>query len=404
MIRDFVYKSNMKTIILVGDGDDCKKIQQGMKNIYPVLNYMICDRKYVKSKEKRLINYTHIERYREAEFIISSSKFSIEIYKELIQHGIAENHIFTAMNLYNSAFVVNNSKLSYLYEKINYSREIRKLYAHLYNGWEVLSMDLLITERCTLNCRYCCALIPEYINPQNYNAEEIVKGLDNLLESGCYLGTLSLIGGEPLLNQNAICDILRHFKDNEHILTFQIITNGTIMPSDELLEIMRDVKRSYVIFSNYGDLSRKMEDASAKFQEYGIQVAIEEDDDISADANNLWLDYGTVENYCHSPESLQKMFDRCLDAKFCFSILKNKLYICNRIAHGVNLGLIPAEGYRTEFNLVDLEMYKGDLHLLREKCMVFLYGNRAPYGCMYCNRGAGLLGARAEQKKRTGVK
>lgn len=400
MITDFVFNPNMNTVILVGVGAECEWIKLGMEKLYPTLEYILCDRRFDESQEEGCINYSQIEQYSHCDFIISSSKYAVDIYKTLKKYGVLEENVHTAVNVYLSAFDVMNDELDYLYKKINYPREIRKLYAFLEEGWDVMSMDMLITERCSLNCKYCCALMPEYAKPVNFGAEDFIEGFDNLLSTGCYLGTLSFIGGEPLLNQKVLCEILRHYKDNRHILTFQIITNGTLMPSDELLNTLNEIKSAYVIFSNYGELSRKMQEAAVKFQEYGIQVAIEKEEDISAEGNNLWLDYGKVKKYEHSPAELQKMYDNCLDGKYCFSILKNKLYICNRIAHGINLGLIPTDGYRTELDLSDLAIQAFNSEKFREKCEEFLYANKAPEGCMYCNRGAGLLGVRAEQKER----
>lgn len=390
----------MNTVILAGAGVECERIRIGMKKLYPTLNYILCDRRFVESQEEGCIDYSQIEQYLNCDFIISSSKYAVDIYETLKGYGVLEEHIYTAVSAYLSAFDVMNTDLEYLYKKVNYPREIRKLYAFMEEGWDVMSMDLLITERCSLNCKYCCALMPEYTKPVNFSAEDFIEGFDNLISTGCYLGTLSFIGGEPLLNQKVLCEILRYYKDNEHILTFQIITNGTLMPSEELLNILSEIKSAYVIFSNYGDLSRKMQEASTKFQEYGIQVAIEKEEDISAEGNNLWLDYGVVKKYNHSPAILQKMYDNCLDGKYCFSILKNKLYICNRIAHGVNLGLIPTDGYRTELDLGNLAMQNITSKKRREKCEEFLYADKVPESCMYCNRGAGLLGVRAEQKER----
>jgi len=79
---------------------------------------------------------------------------------------------------------------------------------------------------CNLHCLFCDT---QYHTNINYN--EINDELDKLLrkhKSWC------ITGGEPLLQQDKILELIREY-DPEWV---EIETNGTIKPSDELLEII----------------------------------------------------------------------------------------------------------------------------------------------------------------------
>ncbi len=176
-----------------------------------------------------------------------------------------------------------------------------------------------------------------------------------------------------------------------------IITNGTILPTGKLLRTLETTKRVKVIFSNYGALSTKMREAVQILSDNGVLVAVEQDKDLSLDRNTMWLDYGELKRYNHSKNELEEMFKACADARICRSLLKNCLYICNRIAHGVNQGRIPHNLENTELILDKVSTKNKTKDEIRDVCMSFLSLDNIPEACDFCNRGAGVLGERAVQ-------
>lgn len=215
-----------------------------------------------------------------------------------------------------------------------------------------------------------------------------------------HIGRINLMGGEPLLNQKLMREILLRYKDEEQIGFFQTITNGTIIPSEDTLTAMKSNGRFYVIFSNYGDLSRKQDEAVWAFSQYGIESVIIEEKDITSDNNTLWIDYGEVKHYSFSAEKHQKMFDECIDGKTCTTLMNGKLFICPRIAHGVNLGLIPESLKRCNVDLSNETLRGMERENVKEKCIHYLSDKQYPLVCEYCNRDAGILVKRAKQVKR----
>ena len=62
------------------------------------------------------------------------------------------------------------------------------------------SLEVFITERCTLRCRDCSHLIPEYKAPKNYEMKEIINVLENVLKVVDKISDLIILGGEPVLH------------------------------------------------------------------------------------------------------------------------------------------------------------------------------------------------------------
>lgn len=398
MIRDYTINKKDK-IILVGVGRDSTVIKKGLC-INGIKDYYLCDKKYTTNREKNEIGYEDITKINNYVCIIASGKYCIEIYETLKDYEIQDEKIFTACSIYMSALDGKEIGLEVVVSRFNYIRGINRLYEKCSGGWRLCNLDVFITEKCSLNCRYCCALIPQYKNPISYDYESIYEGVEYILETNCYFDSISIMGGEPFMNQKTMCEFLLKYKDNIQIATFQIITNGTIIPNDTTIQVLKELKNVYVIFSNYGKLSCNKDKAVQKLLENNIAVAIEETKDIKAENNTLWLDYGEVKKYNRTQEELKKMYDSCYDGRYCYSLLKNKLYICNRIAHGVNLGLIPESLNRTVFDIMYEKENSKNISEFRQKCIDFVYSTDYPQACDYCNRGAGKLGERAEQISR----
>ncbi len=117
----------------------------------------------------------------------------------------------------------------------------------------VPTMDFNITSRCTLKCQDCGSLMPLYTKEQHF--DETLEGfkvrLDALLENVNHIFQFKIIGGEPLLNKD-FARILDYACSKSQILSVEITTNGTICPTDEVLEsLKRNKARISIFISNY---------------------------------------------------------------------------------------------------------------------------------------------------------
>jgi hypothetical protein len=223
-----------------------------------------------------------------------------------------------------------------------------------------------------------------------------MESFDRLLNYNCCVGVVDLIGGEPLLNQSLITEILSKYENEQRIGVFQMITNGTIVPQEQTLRVMRKRGSFYAIFSNYGELSINQTKAVEALDKYDINAVVEETTDIKEENNTLWIDYGEPKHYDFTREKHQKMFDNCRDARTCATLMNGKIYLCPRIAHMDNLGLIPKDS-RDSFDLMDEELQTKNLNQVKTEFLKFYEDRSYPPGCEYCDRDSGKLVERAKQ-------
>lgn len=100
-----------------------------------------------------------------------------------------------------------------------------------------------LTSRCTLKCKYCSMLMPYYEKDFDVTKEEFRENLELLFKYTDYLMSFYLIGGEPFLNHDLayILQILGE-KYSSRIGYIQIITNGTVIPDNDVLEMLQRYK------------------------------------------------------------------------------------------------------------------------------------------------------------------
>ena len=251
-------------------------------------------------------------------------------------------------------------------------------------------IEVVLTTFCTLNCKGCSALMPFYNKRKNYDLDVIIKSLDTLTESVNSVQKLRLLGGEPLLYPN-IEELIKYTSKNDKIKNVIIVTNGTLLLSDELIELLKDNKFG-VYISDYGEISIKKDELVNQLKSNNIRCELKNE-------KSKWRDYGDLECRNRTKRKLKKQFSKC--EINCSSIFDGKLFYCPRNSHGTNLKKIPLR------NEDYIELYNNtlDKKQLRKKLYHFFY-KYTPYieACNYCDAGTDNLkminaGEQEERKK-----
>lgn len=112
-------------------------------------------------------------------------------------------------------------------------------------------IDIRITNACTLKCVHCTEWNPYLPDKDSFEADSVIKDIRCLTEYVDYIFGISLIGGEPFVNQN-IDKILEYCLKNKKIGYIVITTNGTLMPNEKTLMLLKN-KKVKTIFSRYDD-------------------------------------------------------------------------------------------------------------------------------------------------------
>lgn len=101
--------------------------------------------------------------------------------------------------------------------------------------------DLSVTEYCNLRCKNCNMLMPYFEHPKHRNLSLLKEDIDAYFSWVDQVQVFTLLGGEPFLYPN-ILELTQYLCENygSHVHQVVFFSNGTLIPSDELLELMRE--------------------------------------------------------------------------------------------------------------------------------------------------------------------
>ena len=185
--------------------------------------------------------------------------------------------------------------------------------------------QISLTERCTLKCEKCahaCYAVDAKV--EDAQLEEVKSTVDLFLSKVDLIGEIALLGGEPLLYLN-LKQVVTYIGDKhlDKVAILSITTNGTIIPSDELLTVCKQYNVLFRI-SNYVEaiprLREKYTELIRKLKNWNINYVL-------APESFTWMDYGFdyVDNGGNERKLLQ-VFDTCRTP--CREIRDEKLYYC----------------------------------------------------------------------------
>ncbi len=246
---------------------------------------------------------------------------------------------------------------------------LSKVSLGLYDSKSILIMpylELCITPRCTLKCAKCANLMQYYHKPKDYDVERIIASIDRLLASVDFIDSFRILGGEPFLHKD-IAQIICHCLTKKKIGQVQIVTNGTIVPKEEVLSALTH-KNLSVYISDYGAVSSKKSQLEKCLSQRGVKFVV--------DSNYAWDDMGGLEHRDYGEEVVRAVYRNCGD--ICKTLVDGIVYVCPRSAHGDKLGLFP----KNDQDYVDI--YAGTIDDVRKKLRE-LYSVEYLEACHYCN-------------------
>lgn len=243
------------------------------------------------------------------------------------------------------------------------------IYASAANNIILPTLEVFITERCTLRCRDCSHLIPRYQQAKDHNIDEIINTLENILKVVDNILDLIILGGEPLLHKH-LDQLLDWAHNQKQISTITIITNGSVVPDNHLWSALERSK-SRIRISNYGKYSTKLAEISDICLQRGITYFIN---------NELWTDMGAIYNHNYTEKELKEIF---MDCPFSYSVLllNKKLFRCAHVAHLNNLHVIDSVSH----DCVDFSNFSdSNIETLKESLKSYMKIDFLK-GCQYCN-------------------
>lgn len=311
-------------------------------------------------------------RYRDAHVFICPSNAILGVREYLAQNGMTRLH--DAIELVNSLDYAAPGLLKTVPpETVRTALAAQKSMLTEGTGeFAINQATLIVTERCTLNCVACSNCMPFFTRPADYSLEQLVHASQRLAGAVDFIGNLSVSGGESFLYKD-LGKLLSRLDAIENITSLQVFTNGTLVPSEELVRLMREIRKLVVIGSNYGKHSRRIGELADVLRANGI--AYEE-----RHFSGEWRDLGDFSERGLGTDGLRELYLSCY-GHTCNPILDGHLYRCCRSAFGTKLGFIPK--YPGDFvDLVEPEM---PLHKLRSKLYDLLFDTTYLRGCDHCD-------------------
>ena len=231
------------------------------------------------------------------------------------------------------------------------------------------TLEIFITEHCTLRCRDCSHLVKYYENPQNYDKNKVLQYLDNFLKVVDRLEEVIILGGEPLLHPD-LSSLLEYCKKEEKIGDITVISNGTIVPDNRVIGAMKS-SQARLRLSDYGKLSPKIKEIRTLCEENDVECFV---------LHEVWTDMGKIFWHDYDTQELKNIFQDCPFA-FDLLLLNGKICRCAHVAHLNNLQKIDSSTHDcvdfTNVSKENIEMKKAEL--LRYMNIEYLEG------CQYCN-------------------
>lgn len=204
-----------------------------------------------------------------------------DICKQLQEHGFVENRDFC------------------LFERFVMEWNLRWK-----NRCVLSKIDTVITTNCSLRCYNCNMFISDMQCHDDVTLDELKRNFDIFFSNVDYVYEYTLLGGEPFLHKQ-LAEILIYLNDEygEKIGKINLISNGTIIPKQDILDIMKK-NRVMVNISDYTgclNYSEKLKDVENAFKDNDIEYY--------TIPNNVWKDvmYPKYEYHASNPKEHMRL-------------------------------------------------------------------------------------------------
>ena len=378
----FLITENPGKIVLFGAGDLGSLAKYALKTLDINVDFF-CDsdkRKQGKMCEGvKIISPEELLKTGKKFHIFISHNYLSEVYPLLTETNFSK--IYNCVELlektnFNQDHYIDYYSYSIQPEKIkrriNFYKEMCKKDDYIKaNILNLKSIDIQITERCSLKCKNCANLMQYYVRPVNSNFEELFESINKLMLAIDRLDEFRLLGGDPFMNKQ-IGEIIPKLCNYTKVKNVVVYTNATILPKGKNLECLKDPKVILDI-TNYGDPSRKHDEF--------VDLLIKNKIKYSTFRVTKWTDSGKILPYQTRPEEeRKKMFVNCCNSDL-LTVLHGKIFRCPFSANGENLKAFPANP-KDSVNLLENNI---DIEVLRKKIKDLVYNKKYLSACSYCN-------------------
>jgi glycosyltransferase involved in cell wall biosynthesis len=235
--------------------------------------------------------------------------------------------------------------------------------AYLKNDYVFIrSLDVMITERCSLRCKDCSNLMQYFERPVDYDPARIGFSVDTLLQNVDEIMEARVLGGDAFMSPWWAA-VAEHLARSPKVRRVVVYTNGAILPKG--VTISNTAKEKLVFFiTDYGKLSRNLDKLIGILRRNELRYKVT--------TPTEWLDCATIHEHNRTGEENDRLFRECI-ATSLLTMVDGKVFRCPYAASLYKLGIKPLpEDY------VDVRATN------RKDISGYLVSDRAMSACDYC--------------------
>ncbi len=392
--KDYIKKKNRKPIVILGAGLICEIFTNFLKTTDVEVKFIVDSKKSFYNKKLndiKIVNLDYLENLDKNTDIFISHRYIDSALKILKEKNFT--NIFSCRNLFgefnrakfypinykendtdnlennitysDTAEIKADRLLSYYVQILDKSNLIKN------NKLHVKSLDVQVSEKCSLKCADCCNLMQYYKKPKDIETEILIKSIEKFMKCVDSLDEFRVLGGDPFMNKD-MHKIISKLVEYDKCQKIIVYTNARFMPKGENLESLKH-KKIILEITDYGE---KDSLAASKF----VEMAKRENINYEHSLVSTWDDAGRIMPYTQrSEKDLKKLFSDCCQQDL-ISLLHGKLYRCPFSANAANLKAIP-QNKKDEVNLLDENL---SILELREQVMNLVYEKEYLTACSYC--------------------
>ena len=234
------------------------------------------------------------------------------------------------------------------------------------------SLVISVGQACNYKCVDCANFCPKADNEtKRYPLELIINNLNIVLKHLKYIDTIQLQGGEPFVYSDIgkLVDYIGGLKEKVHNIV--IATNGSIIPSDGLMQVLRD-NSVEIRISNYGKSIENIKRLQDKCNDFSVQYRLY--NFISKDAQ--WFQCGRVDTPKEGDTTVVRNRYRNCAFNMCLTMERDEISKCSRATNSYRI-----QGFKRKPG--DYVAIRDNHNFLKELRRYVL--SREPMNaCMYC--------------------
>lgn len=314
---DYVYNKMMEKerFYIFGAGDYGSQLYQIMKDEIIVAGYIdnSPDKHGQNLHGKRIYRLSEINYNKDTGIIVAVSQIARSgVVLELEEAGYVEDEDYFRMEQFLSVWYV------YRYDKVYF-----------------MSVSMLPSTACNLNCELCLNFNPYAGKPDVRSLAQVKEDIDLFFQAVDYVMLYHVSGGEPFLYPH-FAEVIEYLgtRYRDRILTLRTVTNGTVVPPDSLLQRLSEIDFEITVDDYREAVPESKEDFDLliqKLQKYQIKYEVNKAES--------WIDLAPTrtDHSMWTKEQLTEHFDNC--AQTWQELRDGKLYSCNYDGYATVAGI-----------------------------------------------------------------